>query len=923
MCEDLKKENMEFLKTNSEIESYDENEVTYVITRSNQKEPLDMNQITIRLQKLISRSPKIKNINPYNLMLKVVNATSPKFSSKIITTSEIDDECAHIAANLSLTNPYYLTLAGRIAVDNHQKNTKKGFYVKMKDAYNNKDEEGPFPLISEEFFNFIKKYCVELEEMIDYNRDFLLDYFGIKTFQKNYSLKINDKPIERPQDMFMREAIQVSRSPKNDSTKEEIQEILNEIKETYDLLSNKFYTHGSPTCYNSGGKREQLASCFLLGTGDSLEEIEQTGTNASHISKWAGGIGIHVHSWRSTGSRIKGTNGKSSGIVPFLKTYESRLQAFNQGGRRPGSGAIYLMPHHPDIMDFIDISRHIGDEKMRARDLFTAIWIPDIFMERVKSNQIWSLFDPKKCGDLSEYYGDEYTKKYLELENQKKYSKQINARIIWENIYALKQLRGFPYICFADHANKMSMHKNIGTIKSSNLCSEIYLYSDTKEYATCVLASIALPNFVLDSYTQEELKLPINQRRELNHEYPENPYFDYFKLKDVVKIVTRNLNNVVDKTYSPVIEAKRGNERHRPIGIGVQGLDDTFAKMRFPFESKEASQLNKYIFETIYYSALSKSCGMCRQEWIDLRKKCNQNGNISYTIFNPNNYDPQILNFSNSDDIPKKIAAYPSIDWNDGSPISKGIFHWELAGLKKEDLSGMWDWDSLREKIKIFGVKNSLLVALMPTASTSQLLGCNETIEPFTSNLYTRDTIAGQYIVIKKYLINDLFKSNLWNNDIRDMLMAEEGSIQNIGNIPQNIKYLYKTAYEIDQKVLVQQSIDRQPFVDQGQSLNLYLAPLTLTSFTNLMFQAWRGKLKTGNYYMHSKAAVMPQKFTIDPRLLQKISEEKEKSKNQTTENVISNKFKSIQSSDENDPHKQSNNVIQQIPTNFCDSCSG
>lgn len=1010
-------------------------EVTFVMTRSGLKEPLDTNQITIRLQSLISRKPKIKHVNPYNLMLKVVNATIPKFSSTIISTSEIDEECAHIAANLSLSNPYFLTLAGRIAVDNHQKNTKSGFYVKMKDAYNNRDEDGFFPLISESFFRFVEKYCLELEQMIDYSRDFLIDYFGIRMFQRSYSIKINDKPIERPQDLFMREAIQVSRSPKSDSTPEDILQILEEIKETYDLLSNKFYTHGSPTCYNSGGKREQLASCFLLGSGDSLEEIEKTGFDSSQISKWAGGIGIHTHSWRSTGSRIRGTNGRSSGIVPFLRTYETRLQAFNQGGRRPGSAAIYLMPHHPDIMDFIDISRHNGDEKMRARDLFTAIWIPDIFMERVQKDAIWSLFDPKKCGDLSDYHGEEYTKRYLELEEQKKFTRQIKAREIWENIYALKQIRGFPYICFSDHANKMSMHKNIGTIKSSNLCvvsstkvltdigdidiqtlsetndgvhniwngqeytpakfaktsdsaelmrltfsdlttitctpehrwpvfssphnykemrtyelsvgdkflkygtnglvhleviqkldykestycfnepkrhmgvfngilgfncSEIYLFSNTQEYATCVLGSIALPNFVFDGYSEDELKKPENQRRELNHEFPLNPYFDYIKLKDVVKVVTRNLNNVVDRTFSPVVEAKRGNERHRPIGIGIQGLDDAYSKMRFPFDSKEAGDLNKKIFETIYYSALSKSANMCREEWLRLRKKCVDNGFVTVKVFKKEDYDEHEDTYINPDDIPKKVGAYSSIDWNGGSPIGNGVFHWELAGLKAEDLSGMWDWNSLREMVKIFGVKNSLLVALMPTAGTSQLLGCNETMEPFTSNIYTRDTLAGQYIVIKKYLINDLFRLNLWNDEIKDVLMAEEGSVKNIGIIPDEIKALYKTAYEIDQKVLVQQSIERQPFIDQGQSLNLYLAPITMTEFNKLMFKAWKGGLKTGNYYMHSRAAVMPQKFTIDPRVLERIKTQNAK-----------------------DVHIERGSAIIQTINNICDSCSG
>lgn len=883
---------------NQDLNNENNDEVTYVLTRSGIREVLDMNQITIRLKKLVAKEPKIPHVNPYDLSIKVVSSVFPEGNKerKIVSTSEIDEEAAHIAANLGTSNPYYMVLAGRIAVDNHQKNTSSSFYVKMKLAKNNKDENGDsFSLLNDSFYSFVEKYCFEIEQMIDYSRDFLLDYFGIRMLQKSYSLKVDDKPIERPQDVFMREAIQVSRIPDDG----DISSVLEEIKETYDLLSNKLYTHGSPTCYNSGGRKQQLASCYLLGNGDSIEEIEKGGTNMSYISKWAGGIGMWVHSWRGTGSVIRGTNGKSSGIVPFLRTYETRLHAFNQGGRRPGSGAMYLMPHHPDILDFIDISRNTGEEKMRARDLFTAIWIPDIFMERVKSNQTWSLIDPKTL-DLSQYHGDEYRKHYLRLEEEKKYVRQLPARQIWESIYQVKKLRGFPYICFADNANKANNHSHIGTVRSSNLCSEIYLYSDTDEYAVCVLASIALPNFVMDGYSEEELKQPDEKRRTLNHEFPVNPWFDYEKLIKVSKVVARNLNNVVDRTYIPVEEAKRGNERHRPIGIGIQGLDDAYSKMRYPFDSKDSLDLNKKIFECIYYSSLCESSRLCRKEYTDLVKNCKENGYVDVKTFKRDDYYNHYITYTNPTEIPKKIAAFPSMLWGDGSPIGKGVFHWEMVGLKPEFLSGMFDWESLREHIQMFGVKNSHVVALMPTASTSQLLGNNECFEPYTSNIYTRDTLAGKYTVIKKYLINDLFNLKLWNDDMKDLLMAEEGSVQNIGIIPKEIRDLYKTAFEIDSKVLLQQAIDRQPFVDQGMSQNGFSKAFSLTQFTSDMFMAWRGGLKTGSYYQHTEAAIMPQKFTVDPRIIEKYKNNTEK------ENILLH-----------------GKAVYNTLENVCESCSG
>lgn len=848
-----------------------EEEDMYVITRTGKREPLDTNQITLRLKTLANRSPKILHVNAHELMLKVCETLKSG-----ITTYQIDEYTANVAASLGLVNPYYLVLAGRLAIDNHQKTTMRSFTDKMRHAYLNKDEENkPSPLISQDFFKFVETHQDAIENMIDYSRDFELDFLGIRTFQKNYSIKVNDSPVERPQDMFMREAIQVTNLDNDITT------VLSEIKETYDLLSRKYYTHASPTLFNSGGNRQQLASCFLLGTEDSIEGIEHTGSNASLISKWAGGIGIHVNSWRSTGAKIRGTNGRSSGIVPFLRTYETRMLAFNQGGRRPGSAAIYLMPHHPDLMKFLSIVKKTGIEKERARDLFTALWIPDIFMERVRDGKEWSFFDPQHCGDLSVLYGKRYRERYLELEKAGMAKGKMSAQEIWNEIHAVKSETGLPYICFSDSANCLSNHKNIGTIKSSNLCAEVYLYSDSKEYATCVLSSIGLPMFVTDSYSEEEETNAV-ERRELNHEFPRNPVFDFKKLISVVKVIVRNLNNVVDKTYSPVVEAKRGNERHRPIGIGVQGLADVYSKMRYAFDSEEAMRLNKHIFETIYYAAVTMSSYMCRKEYQKLSKKCRETGSVTVTKFSPDDYETHKVTYTSPSEIPKRVAAYSSIDWNGGSPIGKGIFHWELAGLKSDALSGMFDWESTRQHVLEFGVKNSLLVAIMPTATTSQVLGNNECIEPYTSNFYNRDLISGQFTIIKKYLIHDLYELGIWNKNLRDYILASKddaGSIQHIDGIPDEIKALHKTSREIDQKVLVQQAIDRQPFVDQGQSLNLYTHILTKTLWTDLMFQAWQGGLKTGCYYMHTRPAVPPQKFTIDPRKQQEMAEIVEKMK--------------------------------------------
>lgn len=827
-----------------------------VITRTGKRESIDPNKITQRIDVLINREPKIPNVNATTLMLEVCKGLRSGMQ-----TREIDDYSANAAASLSITNPYYLAIASRIAIDNHSKSTLRSFTDKVKKMYLNMDNNGKFnPLVSAEYCKYVEQHQDEIEKFLDYNRDFRLDYFGMHTFLKNYAMKINGIPIDRPQDMFMRIAIFLhmgSGLP--------IAEELSKIKETYDMLSLKKYTHASPTYYNAGTKNQQLASCFLMGTSDSLEGIMKTATDMATISKWAGGIGVHLSNLRSNGALIRGTNGKSNGLIRWMKIFEPVMRGFDQGGRRPGSAAIYLMPHHPDIMEFIESGRNTGTDDNLVRHLFLSLWVPNIFMERVKQGAMWSLFDPDTVGDLSNYTGGEYTVKYLELEEKKLYTKQIPARKIWEAAYLTNKEKGSLYICFADNANKTSMMNNIGPIKSSNLCAEIYLYSDDKEYAVCILSSVSLPSCVFDHYTEEELKEPENTRRLLNHDFPVNPVFNFQTLSEITKVATTNLNIIVDKTICPVKEASRGNQRHRPIGIGVQGLDDCYAKMRYPFESAEARELNMRIFETMYFAATSQSSKLARKDYQRIVTECKTNGSVIVPTYSPAHYDIEYVKYTNPDDIPTTIGSYPSMTWNGGSHLFNGKFHWELCGLSESKLKCGYDWDTLRDHIRKFGVKNCVTIACMPTASTSQLLGNNECIEPYTSNIYKRSTSAGEFLIVKKYLINDLYKLNLWNKNIRDYLLSCNGSIQYIEGLPDSIKKLYPTVWEIPQNELVQQAIDRQPFVDQGQSFNIYSENMSQKEWNSIMFKGWQGGLKTGKYYLHSRAAADPQKFTVDP----------------------------------------------------------
>lgn len=866
--------------TNSEIASElnipleSLSDVVYVINRLGKPELLDTNKIVHRINKIIDMYPKINHINPFTLMQKVI-AGLPSG----ITTYEIDEYTANTAASLSIEFPPYLKVAGRLAIDNHQKNTQRSFRDKTEIVYKNKikkiiDGKEVYishPLVNSEYRNYVETHQDFIESIIDYTSDFKLDFFGFRTFQNIYSLKINEVPIERPQDMYMRTAISLhmnKRFLKQYSTYT-VEDELDDCRDTYLLLSEGLYTHASPTYFNAGGNHQQYASCFLMGTHDSCEGIMKSASDMASISKWAGGIGIHVNELRSTGSIIKGTNGKSSGIVPWIQLFQCTLNGFNQGGRRPGKAAIYMMPHHPDFMKFIQLGRNDGTESNRARDMFYAVWLPDIFMERVRMQPtdtpiMWSFFDPYSCEDLSNYTGEEYTKKYLELERKKLYSFQLPVRDIWNEIYKTNKDVGNPYVCFSDNANKQFMQKNLGILKSSNLCSEITIFSNKDEYGVCVLSSISLTNLVCDSYSKDEMSNINQQNRILNHEFPINPYFDYTKLIEITKTVVNNLNLIIDKTFYPTEETKRSNLLHRPIGIGIQGLANVYAKMRYPFESTEAMILNKKIFETIYYAALSQSTKLSKIIYKNACAIVKEKGKYEHTKYNTD-YTTTTVVYENISDIPCNIGSYPSYLWNGGSPISKGTFHWELLDLKTDDLltKDMYDWESLRQHILKFGIMNSLTTALMPTASTSQLLGNNECFEPFTSNLYLRKTQVGEFTVMNKYLINDLYTLNLWNKSMKEMLVASNGSIQYIDGLPDEFKKLYKTSWEMDQKNIIQQAIDRQPFIDQAQSLNWYIPNVSLTEWNKLLFQAWKGGLPTGKYYLHSRATVDPQKFSI------------------------------------------------------------
>ena len=755
----------------------------YVVKRDGHKEPVMFDKITERIKKMCYGLNPI--VDPVKVAMRVIEGLYDG-----VSTSELDNLAAETAAAMTVTHPDYAQLAARIAVSNLHKNTKKSFSETMKDLYEyvNPRTGLASPLLSDEVYEVIRDNAEELDSCIIYTRDFNYDYFGFKTLERSYLLKINGRIAERPQHMLMRVAVGIH---------------LSDIKsalETYELMSKKFFTHATPTLFNAGTPKPQMSSCFLLTMkDDSIDGIYDTLKQTAKISQSAGGIGLSIHNVRATGSYIRGTNGTSNGIVPMLRVFNDTARYVDQGGgKRKGSFAIYVEPWHADIFEFLDLKKNHGKEEMRARDLFYAMWIPDLFMKRVETDSTWTLMCPNECPGLCDTHSEEFDALYLSYEAAGKGRKTVKARELWEKILESQIETGTPYMLYKDAANRKSNQKNLGTIRSSNLCTEILEFTSADEIAVCNLASISLPMFV-DKET-----------REFNHK----------KLFDVTKRVTRNLNKVIDRNYYPVKEAENSNMRHRPIGLGVQGLADAFIMLRLPFTCDEAKKLNQDIFETIYFAAVTASMEMAKEEG-------------SYSTFK-------------------------------GSPISEGQFQYNLWGLKDSDLSGRWNWEKLRKEVMKHGVRNSLLLAPMPTASTSQILGNNEAFEPYTSNIYTRRVLSGEFIVVNKHLLEDLVALGLWNEDSKQEIMRNNGSIQEVDGIPQDIKELYKTVWEMSMKDIIDMSRHRGYFIDQSQSLNLFMEGATFAKLTSMHFYAWKSGLKTGMYYLRTKSAVDAIKFTLN-----------------------------------------------------------
>jgi ribonucleoside-diphosphate reductase alpha chain len=755
----------------------------FVLKRDGRKEPIMFDKITARIRKLnYGLNPLV---DPVRVAMRVIEGLYDG-----VTTSELDNLAAEIAATMTTTHPDYAKLAARISVSNLHKNTKKSFSETMTDLYLyvNPRTGKKAPLLSDEVHEIIQKNADKLDSSIIYNRDFGYDFFGFKTLERSYLLKLNGVIVERPQHMLMRVSIGIHL--------EDIEAAL----ETYELMSKRYFTHATPTLFNSGTPKPQMSSCFLLTMkDDSIDGIYDTLKQTAKISQSAGGIGLSIHNVRATGSYIAGTNGTSNGIVPMLRVFNDTARYVDQGGgKRKGSFAIYVEPWHADIFDFLELKKNHGKEEMRARDLFYAMWTPDLFMKRVEENADWTLMCPNECPDLYNVHGDEFDAMYLKYESEGRGRRTIKARELWEKILESQIETGTPYMLYKDAANRKSNQKNLGTIRSSNLCTEIIEYTAPDEVAVCNLASIALPMFVKDGA------------------------FDHQALYDVTVRVTKNLNRVIDRNYYPVIEAQNSNFRHRPVGLGVQGLADAFIMLRLPFTSEEAKKLNQEIFETLYFAAVTASSEEAKNE-----------------------------------------GPYETYK---GSPMSKGEFQHNLWGIKDEELSGRWDWAALRKTVKKQGVRNSLLVAPMPTASTSQILGNNECFEPYTSNIYTRRVLSGEFIVVNKHLLEDLVDRGLWNEEMKQELMRNNGSVQGIEGIPQDLKELYKTVWEMSMKDIIDMSRQRGYFIDQSQSLNLFMEGATMAKLTSMHFYGWKSGLKTGMYYLRTKSAVDAIKFTLDTK---------------------------------------------------------
>jgi ribonucleoside-diphosphate reductase alpha chain len=756
-----------------------------VVKRDGRRESVKFDKITARIERLCD-GLNMKYIEPIEIAKKVIAGIYDG-----VSTQELDDLAAETSASLTTLHPDYAILAAKIAVSNLHKLTSSSFSNVMKRLYNyiNPVNGENTPLVSKEFYRVVKNNASLLDSTIDYQRDFSYDYFGFKTLEKSYLMRIDDKIVERPQHMLMRVAVGIHG------------ENIEAAIETYHLLSEKWFTHATPTLFNAGTPKPQLSSCFLLTMkDDSIDGIYDTLKQCAKISQSAGGIGLSIHDIRSKGSFIKGTNGTSNGIVPMLRNFDMTARYVDQGGgKRKGSFAIYIEPWHSDIMDFLSLKKNHGKEELRARDLFYALWIPDLFMKRVENNENWSLFSPSEAPGLSDVYGEDFEKIYERYEKEGRARNVIKAQDLWFEIIEAQIETGVPYMLYKDACNRKSNQKNLGTIKSSNLCTEIMEYSDSNEVAVCNLASIALPRFVT------------SDRR-----------FDHQKLFDITYSVTKNLNRIIDVNYYPVPEAKKSNLRHRPIGIGVQGLADTFIMMRYMFDAPEARRLNREIFETIYFAAMTAS-----------------------------------------KDLAIKEGPYETFK---GSPVSKGIFQFDMWGVTPD--SGRWDWSALKQEVKKHGVRNSLLLAPMPTASTSQIMGNNECFEPYTSNIYVRRVLSGEFIVVNKHLLKDLIELGIWSESLKNRLIQENGSVANIKEIPDHIREIYRTVWEISQRSVIDMAADRGAFIDQSQSLNIHIAEPNFGKLTSMHFYAWKKGLKTGMYYLRTKPAADAIQFTVEKQAI-------------------------------------------------------
>src|SRR6478736_815141 len=800
-----------------------------VLKRDGHRESVKFDKITARVEKLCyGLDPKF--VNPVEVAMKVINGLYDG-----VSTVELDNLAAEIAATMTTRHPDFAKLAARIAVSNLHKVTSKSFSNTMKRLYTYVDPKTGqnAPLISKETWRTIHQNAAELDEAIIYDRDFGYDYFGFRTLERSYLMKIDGKVIERPQHLLMRVAVGIHG--------EDIPAAI----ETYNLLSEKWFTHATPTLFNAGTPKPQLSSCFLLTMkDDSIDGIYDTLKQTAKISQSAGGIGLSIHNVRAKGSYIKGTGGTSNGIVPMLRNFDMTARYVDQGGgKRKGSFAIYLEPWHADVFDFLELKKNHGKEELRARDLFYAMWIPDLFMTRIENNEMWSLFCPNEAPGLADCYGEEFERLYEKYEKEGKFRRQVKAQDLWFEILEAQIETGTPYMLYKDAANKKSNQKHLGTIKSSNLCTEIIEYTSPDEVAVCNLASIALPKFVT-----EEGK------------------FDHQKLYEITKVITRNLNKVIDVNYYPVEEARNSNMRHRPIGIGVQGLADAFILLRMPFDSQEARGLNKDIHETIYFAAMEASMELAKEHG-------------SYETFK-------------------------------GSPVSKGIFQFDMWGVTPD--SGRWDWEQLKREVKQNGVRNSLLLAPMPTASTSQILGNNECFEPYTSNIYTRRTLSGEFIIANKHLMKDLISAGLWSEGMRHKLISANGSVQNISEIPQNIKDIYRTVWEIPQKAIIDMSADRGAYICQSQSLNIHLTNPNFGKLTSMHFYAWKKGLKTGMYYLRSTAAADAIKFTLDKAVHQNTPVESTAATVAIVESAISQPVQVVPETQQAIPYQQTSADYEQ-----------